>query len=1669
MSGGISAIKGFDYQAVVILSRLFDHFDRHGASALARPEGIDDLDLIWEADGAEHRRYEQIKKPVEDKAGNLNPTPWTLARAIEELLPNTVAHLSGNDNSQVWILGDTVHHELELLIAAGVNAPSNAVQTYWMAAHNLARNEATGAANLAQSLRQKLGRWRLPAGLPSDPAEALSLIAVEFGGFAEASGAAEAATQYRQKIVELHVCLPDVLARTQILAGYGCERDVAKAVFDRLEQTYSLQRPVIENCLFRNLTGFINDIAKQPGRRFNREEFEFELRCVWPQMLPIREPPALSADHIARRDLAETFTTGWTGKAVETVGISGSGKTMLAAEVIEHSRHVDLARRVYYAEVRGEVSLRDVLVGVAFYLRRLGITEPFVVSVQCGPAEEEALARLARAYSAISQEVSLLVDLVDGTCSLAFARDLATFIRALSPSAFRIAVLGQESGLRELTAAEREEHGVMRLDLRGFRFEEFVLLVGHHHGDADRAVLWDIYQHVTAGRPAGLFAKLADSLARAASPEEMSAMAARPADEILAHAEQQRFARISGGARSAAEKLVCFALPFRLRDAEEVFPDDNIGAAIRELLMQGLLRGHAEDSFEMHETVRAGLEGMIAPNVRRTAHTALAAWYRAQGITTAEILHLEHAGSSSEARQRARETVLRGECWAALAAYVTRRKLVSAGELVSTLAGPNPVQDQYLFSSLLREIGEPPPVDELLRVLRGQPQRFLADYQWGLAIAEAILDFEPERLHDLILFGLEALSEAAQRESALDWLLIAARRKNGVIGSRTAEFFGSQPPETKRLLLRFLLLGRRRETMRPAFQFLADDPGATGGPQRRSGWRDLALQISSRDDTVEFLAATPAVETAAMLTARSALLGPLAGLVWAQRSGLRSHCIDILQDGTAEEAVLVNAMRVLVFLGEPSISALCGPLMSRSDGLGGFAKLMPALLPSSCDRALYEARLLDCGVALEDRMAALSVLAAAGAELGSLYTRVKAAEVDPKKAEGWEFSFLILCAQAPFPEAIPLLEKRLEAADAQAANLLISALMKLGELPVPSATAMLTRALSHSHARVRQCAAVGLTQRRSRAALPSLIDRYAKEDIEVLAVGLATAIVASGPKSVADLPSGHYDSPATQLWQCILAMRLRDAAFADRLVALANDPAQNWQLRRAAILAAGRLPYKAALERIAPVVLAERSPLTIDGNMGFRCHAVLSSTLLCGADGMAPIFARGRAGFVEFFAELFEESWKDTLSRQGLPEGVTAAGWLFDRLDHHGWPTQRGAPDVVLNEISTPMLHSAVLRSLRLNGRPDLIEEQLPKAYHSWFAMKCLLERSRAGAHDPELADRLKSLVDASPCKGDERLHRAVAEIGGVPKFPPPPPARPSAGADQAGGAPPVTYVGYGEVARVLSGADADFKPAGALVLKSLDAEQCERLIRMADPVNDPEWGVETYVPSVEFTQNGHIVARRRVTYTGGGETAQALIRPAVAVANRFGLPNPWHEELLSGPLSATCVPKYLTCLSATDDGGRFYEELGRDEDILVPFLCDVQRAKPVLKYVHGRIAPFLMRHVSSGTDELFEGLCTLALQVDAPEMDPVLAGLLYRFTQRFDVRAAVLQHSDNHALWRAFNRLAEHPRFTLIKGWPSSLASVLQAPMVWFRAENIVRVLERDPRSYILIKFADV
>jgi hypothetical protein len=362
-----------------------------------------------------------------------------------------------------------------------------------------------------------------------------------------------------------------------------------------------------------------------------------------------------------------------------------------------------------------------------------------------------------------------------------------------------------------------------------------------------------------------------------------------------------------------------------------------------------------------------------------------------------------------------------------------------------------------------------------------------------------------------------------------------------------------------------------------------------------------------------------------------------------------------------------------------------------------------------------------------------------------------------------------------------------------------------------------------------------------------------------------------------------------------------------------------------------------------------------------------------------------------------------------------------------------------------------------------LIEARFPHAYHVWFTMKCLLERARTGTPDPELSARLRTLVDASPCRGDALLHRVINELA-TRWTPARANAQCSAASQEVTAPATISYLSYDEAVQALSGASREFNPTIPLAVGPVTKEELERLALMAEPTNDHYRSSETYIPSVSFTPGGHVVAQRRVTMTGA-ETVAAVIRPAIAAANRFGMNIPWHQEFLIGPSATPYVRKFLASLGAQNDSARFYEELGEHVGVLLPGLCNQTQAAPILKYIDTRIVSFLLRYISSGTDELFEGLCILAAHVNSPEIDTVLSGLLYRWTQRFDMKSPMLQHNQNYALWRGFKRLIDHPRFEMIDGWQSRLALVLQAQLAWYNAEDIVRALERDPRSYTLIE----
>jgi hypothetical protein len=1664
MSNGINAIKGFDYQATVTLDLLFDHFDSRGPSARARPEGHEDIDLTWQESSVELRCYFQIKKPREDNQGNLKPSPWTLVEAVDELLPNTIRNLRGNLYEQTWILGDVVADNLRSLLEAGADAPTRVPETYWTALHLLVRDEIIKKGHLDKPQRERLLRWRPAVDRQAAPADMLQSLVRAFGDEITSSAApSKIADRYRDQVTELHQCLPDVLSRTKILPAYGTEQGVTARVHAKLEQRYGFQRSVIENALFRNLHGFITDISKQAGRSFDNAEFEFELRTVWPQMTPIRDAPALAPSHIRRPDLSERFTNRSTGTVIEAIGISGSGKTMLAAEVAERSRDIDPARLVYYAEVRPDTELRDMLVGLSFHLHRWGLTAPFIKSVEIGPPDEEVIAELAKLYSSLVQPILLVVDLVQGSSSDRFARELASFIRALSTSSeFRLAVLGQESALRALTQLERDQYAVGQVDVRGFRFEEFFSLVAQHHTNSNRMSLSKIYDRITGGREAGLFAALAQLIASAPSISAMEAIALLPAEKMVSHAERQRFGRLSNSAQSAAERLICFALPFRRRDAEEAFPDENVGTALYEMLTVGLLRSHDVDSFEMHEIIRAGLEQGIAPSVRRQANEALAAMYARRDLPTAEILHLEKAGNQAEAHRRARETFLLGKHWAALSSYVVQHKLVSADELIDRLAGAAPIDDSYVFPTILRELGSGDVAEKLISVFRAQPDRFLTDYQRGLSITEAILERKPAALNELISWMVGAFAEPARRESALGWLSIAAQRKGVQADFLTVALFNNASLEVKGQILPFLLQRRHRDTLRPALGFLARDPELDAAAR---GGRQLyvpSLQIGSREDAVEFLASLPDVDPNGMIASRSPLLGRLGSVVWSRRKELRTYGLQILKDGTEDEKIIESAIRVLVFLGESAVWELSEPLIKRQDKIGRVAVLVPAMLPSVCDQSLYEARVLDAGLPLDSRTAALHVLTLAGADLGPLFRRVVEEEKNADTLNALRVIFLFACAHAPFSDAVSLVDEAIKSNNPNAVPIITAALARVAELPDPRVTDLLIKALSNPTDQIRQAAAAMLATRRSRRALGYLQAQFEGEENENLQTLMAGAIVASGPSALADMRSSQPDKVATRLWWCILATRLRDAMAADEIVSIAIDTAQNWQLRRAAIFAMGRLPYDAALSKIIPVIMQEHTSLTFDKSEVLECHATLCWTLLCDIQGLLGVFRRGKNEFIAFFADIFEEYWRQ-LSREGLPTGSELAGWLFDHLQHYGWPGKPDAPDRLLNELHIPILQAALLRSLRIAARPEQIEALLPAAPSVWFAIKCIMERRRAGTYDPDLRSRLQGLLATSAFGNVPILQRILLEIpvGDPPPVSAPPPADfPSISATTL----PVTHLNYGDAVRLLSGSGPSLDPDHPVMLDPLTREQFERLVKVADPSNDRHPSVETFVPGVSFTPDGHTVARRMVT-SRGGEAPAALIRPAIAAANRFHISIPWHEELLSSVFSRTYIPRFLTSLDAQNDSERFHEELAAYADLLLPYLCRAAVPIPAARYVDARIISLLLRHTSTGSDEFFETLCTLVLQLNTPEVDPLLSGLLFRFVQSFDLQLKNVQHTLNQGLWRGFNQLARHPRFEMIAGWQPRLAPLLRAQLDWVNRQNILRVLERSPRSYITIE----
>ena len=517
--------------------------------------------------------------------------------------------------------------------------------------------------------------------------------------------------------------------------------------------------------------------------------------------------------------------------------------------------------------------------------------------------------------------------------------------------------------------------------------------------------------------------------------------------------------------------------PFTLGEAQDAFPHANVGIAIRELLDAGLLRAAGEGDFEMHEAVRSGLENAIALDTRRHAHSALAGHYRRLGLVSTEIFHLERGGEEAEAHSRARGAVLSGQHWRQLIHYVADRGLVSAADLIQAASIVDSVDGIHVLPDVISVIGREDDAKAVLNEISNQSRRFGSDFNWAMAMAGAFLSLASRRAHELYRIVIHAGHGEPQRESAIGAILIASRRYGPVDTHLLIGLFDELPPDDRVALFPVLLQNGKRDCLRRAFQVIGDWSNTRS--HRRTVTELPYFRLDQRVDVIEFLSSVPEVSDAKMLALKSPLLGQLSSSIWKHRSTFDEHCPALIESVDTEPAVLKAAIRVLALTGNRNLCDLCDELANNTQNpIHGFAALAPSLVPSLVDLDRYEARLLNHNATIDSRLAALRILAAAGADLDRLYQQVHDADAENvRHLRVWEFLFFASACETPFRAAIPILNKRLSSTETENDVVLAMAVKSLGTLPGPESTAMLMQSIVHTNPSVRGAGALGLQER----------------------------------------------------------------------------------------------------------------------------------------------------------------------------------------------------------------------------------------------------------------------------------------------------------------------------------------------------------------------------------------------------------------------------------------------------------------------------------------------------------------------------------------------------------------------------------------------------------------
>ena len=1665
---GYHALKGFEYQAFATLDILLTRFAQPNDIVEVRPEGQDDLDIRCTTGTSITHHFYQIKKPRETDDGALSEKPWVLTDVITDLLPNALTLLSGNNSRQTWILGDEIAPDVEALFAPVTNPQISDWTAYLTALHRLARNNVkllagrpTGSNSLSdKKVKEQLDRWSLPALADTSPVNSLPLIIQGFQRFAGSLHVTPAAQQaYAARVMSLNVELPAILRRIDIQTLYGTDQQLRIRIERELANRYNLPAVVVSSTLLGNLRSFIQDIATQKNRWINHTEFELELRNVWPTMTRIVEPPTLPPVYIYRPELTQRLLQQAAAGPLAIVGASGSGKTTLAREVLETG--LAAGRQVLYAAVQPEHFLRDVLSGVAFHLRRWGILEPFERAMQLGAADAKAIQEIGAALR--NSGIVLLIDFVHGSCNDGFAKELAELAEQITSGSFHLLIFGQQDGLRALSTLQRRALGLPEpSEVPGFAFDSFVALVEQYHGTTiDSASLDPIFEYFTRGRSAGLLARLADTLAHCATLDDMRALMHVAPEDALAAADRDRYNTLSSPeVKAAANQLVCFALPFRLAEAETIFSTFPVRAAIRELAERSLLRRHDAERWEMHETVRAGLERLLPVAQRKQTHQQLAAAYAATGYITSQLLHLEWAGQKAEAHQVARTAFAASNdlgTLAPLASYLITRRVVSAPELATWLADETTSPVKYgLLSRLLTGFGTTDTALLLLSEIIRQVDRFDQGGEWSRYMVEGVLRCDATRLDELLTFGLD--KEITGQYPRLGLLKTGLIRTKPTVTPALLQRYEHSLPQQKALLMPFLLHDVRRQVLQPVLRFASQYFSDDRNRERLFTQYDTPVRLTSTEEVAEFLAALPPVPTNRLVVAGTLKFGQLADWIWHLRRVLQPGCLELLQAAQAEDLILQNALRVLLFLGEERAPQLATSLANRPGELGMLAMFTPVLASATSELSRYQSCLFDLHADLSQRTTAFVILLLLLPDVDTWYEQL--VQIDPGHRQLWELWLLMSISARPSLSALPLLAAHLaKAATEQETRLFSASLIKLAYLPEPSVTDLLLQCLHSPWESVCSVATLALQRRRSAQALPGLLALSQRSASPAVRQNAVMAALASGPSNPIEFAPIWAGLPVSVPWRCVLAGRLRAEGEAPYLVQVALDSTAPWQVRRAAILATGCLPFARALELLYTSVLTEPAVFALATHRSLLGHQALAHLLPLHADALRPLFLQGVERFVALLSAVYEDAIQGAIEQAATPTGIEAAQWAFERLTHYDWGRDESALEAVLQELHRPLLQASIFKSLRRTQQFSLIEQLVPSLSARWLLISAVTEWAKPGRHIPA-ADliRFEQALAGRPDGLGPFLQQIMTKLRQAhqPKQLVPIPSVP----------PVCVSLTYAQIETALA---TDTLPAApALVLVGLNTEQVNALVQELDPQQDfpVRWVVAE--PQLGFTtDDGFTVHGTQRESQPQPLKVRQRLRPALAAAVSSLLIS-WHATLLTGTSlegryqNREYRVRYLASLGAQQDAQRLYEELTTHAAAILLAGDEHVVFLPIVHLLDERMVPLLLRFAEAGSHKVLAFFCWLTTYITSSAADPLLERLFQRWVRQFDPRDISSYNADPELL-QAFGHLKDHPRFQHITNYDLRLEELLSMKLLTpFLRQLVVASIANCPSTYI-------